>query len=287
MGKCAKAGVDLVFLTPRGRFLARTCGESRGNVLLRRTQYRVADDPSQSCRIARNFIFGKLNNARQVLDRTRRDHTMRIDEEKFQTASQQLKDLMAQVLEEFSLDGLRGLEGAGATIYFGLFDDMILRNKEVFFFRTRNRRPPLDNVNALLSYVYTLLGTDCAAALEAVGLDAYVGFLHRDRPGRISLALDLLEELRPCLADRFVLTLINNGVITADDFEPQESGAVWLSKDGCHKVNREWQTRKQQKITHPFLKEQVEWGLIPYVQALLLARCLRGDLDEYPPFLWK
>jgi CRISPR-associated protein Cas1 len=287
MGKCAKAGVDLVFLTPRGRFLARTCGESRGNVLLRRTQYRVADDPSQSCRIARNFIFGKLNNARQVLDRTRRDHAMRIDEEKFQTASQQLKDLMAQVLEEFSLDGLRGLEGAGATIYFGLFDDMILRNKEVFFFRTRNRRPPLDNVNALLSYVYTLLGTDCAAALEAVGLDAYVGFLHRDRPGRTSLALDLLEELRPCLADRFVLTLINNGVITADDFEPQESGAVWLSKDGCHKVNREWQTRKQQKITHPFLKEQVEWGMVPYVQALLLARCLRDDLDEYPPFLWK
>jgi CRISPR-associated protein Cas1 len=287
MGKCARDGIDLVFLTPKGRFLARTCGQSRGNVLLRRTQYRVADDPFQSCRMARNFIFGKLNNARQVLDRTRRDHAMRIDEAKFQAASQQLKELMAQVLEEVSLDGLRGLEGAGATIYFGLFDDMILRSKDAFFFRTRNRRPPLDNVNALLSLVYTMLGNDCASALETVGLDAYVGFLHRDRPGRTSLALDLLEELRSCLADRFVLTLINNGVVTADDFQPQENGAVLLTPEGRRKVQKEWQAKKQQKITHPFLKEQIEWGLVPYVQALLMARCLRGDLDEYPPFLWR
>jgi CRISPR-associated protein Cas1 len=287
MGKCAREGINLVFLTPHGRFLARTCGESNGNVLLRRTQYRAADDPFQSCRIARNFIFGKMSNARQVLDRTRRDHAMRIDEAKFQEASLQLKDLMAQVLVETSLDSLRGLEGAGATIYFGLFDDMILRNKDAFFFRTRNRRPPLDNVNALLSFVYTMLGNDCASALESVGLDAYVGFLHRDRPGRNSLAQDLLEELRPCMADRFVLTLINNGIVTADDFEPQENGAVLLTKDGRRTVQKEWQTKKQQKITHPFLQEKLEWGMIPYVQALLLARCLRDDLDEYPPFLWK
>jgi CRISPR-associated protein Cas1 len=212
---------------------------------------------------------------------------MRIDEGKFQAASQQLKELMAQVLEEISLDGLRGLEGAGATIYFGLFDDMILRSKEAFFFRTRNRRPPLDNVNALLSFVYTMLGNDCASALETVGLDAYVGFLHRDRPGRTSLALDLLEELRPCAADRFVLTLINNGIVTPDDFQSQENGAVLLTPEGRRKVQKEWQVKKQQKITHPFLKEQLEWGMVPYVQALLLARCLRGDLDEYPPFLWK
>jgi CRISPR-associated protein Cas1 len=287
MGKCARDGIDLVFLSPRGRFLARTSGESRGNVLLRRTQYRMADDLSQSCQIARNFIFGKLSNARQVLDRTRRDHALRIDEEKFQVASQQLKELMTQVLAETSLDSLRGLEGAGATIYFGLFDDMILRNKEDFFFRTRNRRPPLDPVNALLSLVYTMLGNDCAAALETVGLDAYVGFLHRDRPGRTSLAQDLLEELRPCVADRFVLTLINSGIITPGDFSRQENGAVLLTKEGRKKVQAEWQTKKAQKITHPFLKEKIEWGLVPYVQALLLARCLRDDLEAYPPFLWK
>jgi CRISPR-associated protein Cas1 len=164
---------------------------------------------------------------------------------------------------------------------------MILRNKDAFFFRTRNRRPPLDPVNALLSLVYTMLGNDCASALESVGLDAYVGFLHRDRPGRNSLSQDLLEELRPCMADRFVLTLINNGIVTADDFEPQENGAVLLTKDGRKKVQKEWQAKKQQKITHPFLQEKLEWGMIPYVQALLLARCLRDDLDEYPPFLWK
>jgi CRISPR-associated protein Cas1 len=287
MGKCAERGINLVFLTPRGRFLARTCGESNGNILLRRTQYRVADDPFQSCRMARNFIFGKLSNARQVLDRMRRDHAVRIDEAKFQAASQQLKGLMAQVLEEISLDSLRGLEGVGATIYFSLFDDMILRSKDEFFFRTRSRRPPLDNVNALLSFVYTMLGSDCASALESVGLDSYAGFLHRDRPGRTSLAQDLLEELRPCMADRFVLTLVNNGIVTADDFEPQESGAVLMTREGRKKLQKEWQTKKQQKITHPFLQEKLEWGMVPYVQALLLARCLRDDLDEYPPFLWK
>jgi CRISPR-associated protein Cas1 len=164
---------------------------------------------------------------------------------------------------------------------------MILRNKDTFFFKTRNRRPPLDNINAMLSFVYTMLGNDCASALEAVGLDAYVGFLHRDRPGRNSLAQDLLEELRPCMADRFVLTLVNNGVITDGDFEPQENGAVLMTKDGRKKIQKEWQNKKQQTITHPYLREKLEWGMIPYVQALLLARYLRGDLDEYPPFLWK
>ena len=287
MGKCVQEGINLVFLTPRGRFLARASGESQGNVLLRRTQYRIADDPLQSCRIARNMIFGKLSNARQVLNRMRRDHAMSIDEEKFQNASEQLKAFMTQVLAETTLEELRGLEGAGATIYFRLFDDMILRNKESFFFQTRNRRPPLDNVNALLSFVYTMLGNDCASALETVGLDAYVGFLHRDRPGRTSLAQDLLEELRPCMADRFVLTLINDRIVTLDDFQKQENGAVFLTSDGRRKVQKEWQTKKQQKITHPFLKEKIDWGLVPYVQALLLARCLRDDLEGYPPFLWK
>jgi CRISPR-associated protein Cas1 len=287
MGKCAREGIGLVFLTPRGRFLARTCGPSQGNVLLRRTQYRIADDPPQSCRMARNFIFGKLSNARQVVNRTRRDHAMRIDEEHFLNVSEQIKGLMGQVLEETTLEGLRGLEGAGAALYFGLFDSMILRNKESFFFHARNRRPPLDNVNALLSFVYTMLGSDCASALEMVGLDAYVGFLHRDRPGRTSLAQDLMEELRPCMADRFVLTLINNGIIAPDDFQAQEDGAVLMTPEGRRKVQKEWQTKKQQKIIHPFLKEKIEWGLVPYVQALLLARCIRSDIDGYPPFLWK
>lgn len=287
MGRCVREGVNLVFLTPKGRFLARASGESGGNVLLRRTQYRIADDPLQSCRIARNFIFGKLSNARQVLNRTRRDHSIRIDEEKFLNASERLKALMIQVLTETSLEELRGLEGAGAAIYFRRFDDMILRNKESFLFQNRNRRPPLDNVNALLSFVYTMLGNDCASALETVGLDAYVGFLHRDRPGRTSLAQDLLEELRPCMADRFVLTLINDRIVMPDDFQKQENGAVFLTPDGRRKVQKEWQIKKQQNITHPFLKEKMEWGLVPYIQALLLARCLRDDLEGYPPFLWK
>ncbi len=287
MGKCAQLGINLAFCTPRGHFLCRVCGESRGNVLLRRTQYRIADDPYQSCRIARNFIYGKLSNSRHVLDRMRRDHGMRIDVDKFQLASTQIRELLTQVLEQTSAESLRGLEGAGATVYFRLMDDMILRNKEDFFFHGRNRRPPLDNVNALLSFVYTMLGNDCASALEAVGLDAYVGFFHRDRPGRTSLAQDLMEELRPCMADRFVLTLINDRVVNGKDFSTQENGAVLLSEDGRRKIQKEWQEKKQVKITHPFLKEKIEWGLVPYVQALLLARYLRDDLDGYPPFLWK
>ncbi len=287
MGKCARENVNLVFLTPRGRFLARTSGMSQGNVLLRRTQYRAADDPLQSCRIARNMIFGKLSNARQVLDRARRDHAPRIDAQRFQAVSDQLRGLLPQAMEETSLDALRGLEGAGANEYFSLFDDMILRSKDVFFFHGRSRRPPLDRVNALLSFVYTMLGNECASALEMVGLDAYVGFLHRDRPGRTSLAQDLLEELRPCMADRFVLTLINNQEISGKDFEEQENGAVFLTVEGRKKVQRAWQERKQVEIIHPFLKEKLPWGLVPYVQALLLARYLRDDLDGYPPFLWK
>ena len=190
-------------------------------------------------------------------------------------------------MEEISLDSLRGEEGAGAQAYFDVFDDMILRSKDEFYYRTRSRRPPLDNVNAMLSFAYCLLGNDCASALESVGLDAYVGFMHRDRPGRSSLALDLMEELRPCFADRFVLSLINNRVITPSDFEHTDSGAVLLTDNGRKAFLKAWQERKRDVITHPYLKEKLSWGLVPYVQALLLARYLRDDLDEYPPFLWK
>ena len=287
MGACAQREIGLAFCTPRGRFLARVTGESRGNVLLRRQQYRAADDPFQSCRAAGMMIFGKVYNARWSVERTRRDHAMRVDGERFAAVSAQLQGLLPQVAAENSLESLRGLEGAGATAYFSVLDDMILQGKETFFFRERSRRPPLDAFNALLSFAYSLLAHDCASALESVGLDAYVGFLHRDRPGRESLALDLMEELRPCLADRFVLTLVNNRVMKAEDFEFRESGAVLLTKEGRRTFLQHWQARKRETLTHPFLEEKLPWGLVPYVQSLLLARYLRGDLDVYPPFLWK
>lgn len=287
MGACAKRDVGLAFCSPRGRFLARVGGESRGNVLLRRTQYRAADDPAQSCRIARSMIFGKLHNARWSIERTKRDHGLRVDCGRLDAASRRIQGLLEPVLEETDLDSLRGLEGIGAAAYFEVLDEMILSGKEDFFFHERSRRPPLDRVNALLSFAYSLLAHDCASALEAVGLDSYVGFLHRDRPGRTSLALDLMEELRPCLADRFVLTLINNRVVKASDFLSAENGAVLLTDDGRKAFLQRWQERKREQLTHPYLEEKLPWGMVPYAQALLLARYLRGDLDGYPPFLWK
>ena len=250
-------------------------------------QYRVADDPSQSCRIARNMIFGKVYNARWSVERTRRDHAPRVDGQRFSAVSQHLQGLLPQIAAETSPDSLRGLEGIGAAAYFSVLDEMILQGKEIFFFRERSRRPPLDAFNATLSFAYSLLAHDCASALESVGLDAYVGYLHTDRPGRESLALDLMEELRPCFADRFVLTLINNRIIKPSNFEFRESGAVLLAEEGRRTFLQKWQERKRETITHPFLEEKLPWGLVPYVQSLLLARYLRGDLEEYPPFLWK
>lgn len=287
MGTCAQRGVSLAFCTPRGRFLARVTGESFGNVLLRRTQYRTSDDPGPCCRIARGMIFGKVYNARWSIERTRRDHGLRVDGSRLAAASGDLKELLSPIAEETSLDSLRGLEGAGATVYFSVFDQLILGEKPLFAFSGRTRRPPKDPVNALLSFAYSLLTHDCASALESVGLDAYVGFLHRDRPGRTSLALDLMEELRPCMADRFVLTLINNRVVHRQDFDFRENGAVFLNDSGRRTFLKHWQERKREMLTHPYLQEKLSWGLIPYAQALLLARCLRGDLDAYPPFLWK
>lgn len=287
MGACAERDIGLCFCTPRGKFLARVNGISRGNVLLRRHQYRCADDPMESARIARAMIFGKVFNARWSMERTRRDHRPRIDDTAFESACATHKELLPQILEVSDLEALRGLEGAAANAYFGVFDQMLLRQKEEFFFHGRNRRPPLDNVNAMLSFAYSLLAHDCASALESVGLDAYVGFLHRDRPGRTSLALDLMEELRPCMADRFVLTVVNNRLLSGADFEKSESGAVRMTDGGRRKFLKHWQERKQETITHPYLEEKLPWGLVPYIQALLLARYLRGDLDAYPPFLWK
>ncbi len=285
MGACAERGIGLAFCKPSGKFLARVCGESSGNVLLRRKQYRDADDPKESCLIARNMIFGKLHNARWSIERTRRDYAMRVDTDRLGAASQTIKDLLPAVLETEDPDRLRGLEGVGAAAYFGVLDEMILQKD--FCFHGRSRRPPLDPFNALLSFAYSLLDKDCASALESVGLDAYVGFLHRDRPGRRSLALDLMEELRPSLADRFVLKLVNNRIVKEKDFEKREGGAVYLKDDARRLFLKHWQERKRETLTHPYLGEKLPWGLIPYVQALLLARSLRGDLDAYPPFLWK
>ena len=287
MGACAQRGIGLAFCTPRGRFLARVCGESSGNVLLRREQYRIADDSQRSCEIARNMIFGKLSNGASSIQRTLRDHAPRVADCGLEDAARKVKELLPLVLEVSDLEALRGLEGVGAAAYFDVFDHLLLNRKEDFFFHGRNRRPPLDRVNAMLSFAYSLLAHDCASALESVGLDAYVGFLHRDRPGRESLALDLMEELRPCMADRFVLTLVNNRVVKPEDFQVQDSGAVLLTDEGRKKFLKAWQERKRDILTHPYLNEKMSWGLIPYVQALLLARYIRGDLDAYPPFLWK
>lgn len=287
MGACAQRQIALAFCTPRGKFLARVCGEGNGNVLLRRTQYRAADDLSQCCQISRTMIFGKLFNARWSIERTRRDHSLRVDNEKLVSVSKQIYGLLSQVKEVTALEELRGLEGVGASAYFSAFDEMIPGDKETFSFQGRSRRPPLDAVNAMLSFAYSLLAHDCASALESVGLDSYVGFLHRDRPGRISLALDLMEELRPCMADRFVLTLINNRQVKAADFQYMESGAVLLTDSGKKTFLKHWQEKKKEALTHPYLGEKLPWGMIPYIQALLLARYLRGDLDAYPPFLWK
>lgn len=287
MGACARRGIDLSFFSPQGRFLARTVGEERGNVLLRQTQYRIAERPQESCLYARSFILGKVYNARWVLERATRDHPQRVPIDQLKRASAQLAAALPLIEQCDDLEQLRGLEGEAAQRYFDQFNALILQQQDVFTFTGRSRRPPLDNVNALLSFAYSLLARDCAAALEGVGLDPYVGFLHRARPGRRSLALDLMEELRSVYADRFVLSCINQKLLTAKHFQRQENGAVLLTDAGRRAFLDAWQKRKTETITHPFLKEKLAWGLVPHVQALLLARTLRGDLEVYPPFFWK
>ena len=287
MGKCVKSGIELVFMSPYGKFLARVEGNVNGNVLLRRTQFRIADDKNRSLEIARNMIIGKVYNCRQVILRVQRDHELRIDREVFQKKSTFLQEALQKCRVVEDIESLRGLEGECASVYFSVFDDMILQQKKDFHFSTRNKRPPLDNVNALLSFSYSLCTSMCASALEAVGLDPYVGFMHTDRPGRRSLALDLVEEFRAWFCDRFVLMLINKKIVNANDFDKREDGAVVLNEKGRKEVLAAWQKRKSEVIRHPFLDEKVEWGMLPYVQALLLARYIRGDLDAYPVFMWK
>ncbi|KFI99086.1 type I-C CRISPR-associated endonuclease Cas1c [Bifidobacterium stellenboschense] len=287
MGKCAEFGVGLSFFSPRGRYYCSVLGEKSRNVLLRREQFRFADDESMALSYARSFIIGKIYNCRWVLERTKRDHALRVNGERITAQSERLRQALSGVRDCMSIEELRGIEGLAAKDYFYAFDDLILRSKDDFFFQERSRRPPMDRMNALLSFVYSLLTNDCLAGLQGVGLDPYVGFLHVDRPGRASLALDLMEEFRPVIADRFSLTLVNTGAIKPSQFEVRENGGVFLSDSGRKTVLAAWQKRKQETITHPFLGEKIQWGLVPYVQSLLLARAVRGDLDAYPPFMWK
>lgn len=287
MGACAERKIGMSFFSPRGVFLARIVGKEYGNVLLRKEQYRISDDEKRSVTYAKNMIVGKVFNSRWSIERTLRDHAYRVDAEKLKQVSNILYETLPKLDSVSGLDELRGIEGKAAEQYFSVLNDMILNQKEDFAFTRRNRRPPLDNINAILSFAYTILAGDCANALSSVGLDPYVGFMHGDRPGRTSLALDLMEELRPVLADRFILTLINTKAIQAVHFERQKDNAVLLNDDGRKVFFNAWQNHKKETITHPYLKEKIEWGLVPYVQALLLARTIRGDIDEYPPFLWK
>lgn len=287
MGACVKRNIALTFLSRNGSYIASVVGETRGNVLLRKEQYRISDDEYRSVLVARNFILGKVYNSKWILERATRDYPLRLDVPKIKKITSQLTEIMKYIREVEQLESLRGLEGNAAVLYFSVLDDLILQQREHFYFKNRNKRPPLDNVNALLSFVYTLLSNDVKAALESVGLDPYVGFLHRDRPGRPSLALDLMEELRTVYADRFVLSLINLKIINHTGFIKKENGAIIMDEETRRKVLTAWQERKQDKIQHPYLGERIPWGLVPYAQALLLARYIRGDLDEYPPFMWK
>ncbi|MCX7842349.1 MAG: type I-C CRISPR-associated endonuclease Cas1c [Clostridia bacterium] len=287
MHLCCEKGVGLSFLSESGRFLGRVTGEVSGNVLLRRKQYRWADNDSERLRLAKRFVAAKLFNSRSVLQRCIRDHESAIDSGKLLKVSGYMKSMFERIENAGNVDVLRGIEGEAANLYFSCFDELIISQKDCFVFEDRNRRPPTDNVNALLSFIYTLLAHECTSALEAVGLDPQVGFLHCDRPGRSSLALDIMEELRAYLGDRLVLSLINRKQVSKSGFLKKENGAVIMNDETRKEVLSAWQTRKKDEIEHPFLGEKIPVGLIPYVQAMLLARNLRGDLEDYPPFLWK
>jgi len=290
MGYCAEQGIAISFLSEHGRFLARVEGPQSGNVLLRRQQYRLADDAAASAVIARAIVAGKAANQRTVLRRALRDHGADLapaDHARLDDAQRRLGDAARHAAAAADTEQARGHEGEAAHAYFGVFDLLIRRDEPALRFQGRSRRPPLDPCNALLSFLYALLGHDCRSALETVGLDPQVGFLHRERPGRASLALDLMEELRPVLADRIVLSLLNRQQLGPADFQQLDGGATLLRDEARKTVLTTYQERKRDEIVHPFLEEKVTFGLVPLLQARLLARHLRGDLDGYPPFLWK
>ncbi len=287
LGFCAEKGVAVTFLSQYGRFLCSVQGPVRGNVLLRRSQYRAADDPVRSASLARSFLIGKIGNARIALSRVVRDHPEKVDVDALKEVQRLLAGCVKRLKCESNLERIRGIEGDAAKMYFEVFNHAITSQEKNFQFNGRNRRPPLDRVNCLLSFFYTLLTHDIRSALETVGLDPAVGFLHKDRPGRPSLALDMLEEFRVFMADRLTLTVINRGQIKGKDFEISESGAVLLKNDARKEMLVAYQNRKTEEIIHPFLQEKMPVGLLWHMQALLLARHIRGDIDAYPPFVWR
>ena len=283
MAHCAECGVHLSFCSPHGRFLCRVSGYSPGNVLLRRAQYRLADDPYASILIAREMVAAKILNARTVLQRVCRDYSERAAI--LQECGNNLASYVRQARRATTAEQLLGIEGAAAECYFSAFPHFLLSDE--WSFQSRNRRPPRDPVNSLLSFAYTLLAADCKSALEAVGLDHAVGLYHKDRPGRPGLALDLMEEFRAPLADRTVLTLLNRKQLSARDFIHEESGFVRLTDEARKLVLTSWQERKKNEMMHPYLQEKVTIGMLPHIQARLLAQHIRGALDAYPPILWK
>lgn len=287
MGLCAERQVAVSFLSRNGRFLARVEGPVSGNVLLRREQYRRSDIAEMAVKIARAVVTAKINNCRVVILRSVREHPDSAGVNNLQEVANHLYGLLKELEAAATVDSVRGLEGEAARQYFSVFDHLIYAQKEDFIFKERSRRPPLDNMNAILSFLYTVLAHDVSSALETVGLDPAVGFLHRDRPGRDGLALDIMEEFRPYLADRLALSLVNLKQVTGNGFKKSETGAVLMDDATRKQVIVAYQNRKQEEITHPFLDEKIEVGLLPYAQALLLSRYLRGDMDGYPPFLWK
>jgi len=286
LGHCAENNVSVSFLTEYGRFLGRVTGPVNGNVLLRREQYRWADN-EKSIEAARFFLTGKLLNSRAVLLRFLRDNQNGSKSNAVKSAATSIDSIVRSLTNTNTLDELRGIEGQSAKIYFSVFNNLILHNKADFSFSTRNKRPPLDRVNAMLSFTYVLLMHDVRAALETVGLDPAVGFLHRDRPGRYGLALDLMEEFRSFFADRLILSLINRKQILPKDFRLTDAVAVLLNDNGRKTLITAYQNRKSDEIFHPFIEEKCTFGRIFHIQALLLARWLRGDIDGYPPFFWK
>ena len=287
MQLCAERGVRIAFLSEYGKFWSRVEGPVSGNVLLRRQQYRWADDADKSSEIARAVVIAKIANQRTVLQRGLRDYPEVVGSQEMKDATAYLERQLAMLRQPMSLESVRGVEGDTARYYFSVFDHLIIASKDEFFFQGRSRRPPLDNMNALLSFLYTLLVHDVRSALETVGLDPAVGYLHRDRPGRPSLALDLMEELRPVLADRLALSLVNRRQIKGKGFKTTETGAVVMDDETRKEVLVAYQKRKQEELHHPFINEKIALGLLPHAQALLLSRYIRGDLDGYPPFFWK
>lgn len=287
LGSAPEHNITISFLSETGQFLARVQGPVAGNVLLRKAQYRVSDDKEKSAKVAKYFITGKIANQKTVLQRAIRDHKDKVNVEKVQKAILVLDRNLSKIETETDLDKLRGIEGDSAETYFSVFDELITSQKDDFKFEGRNRRPPLDNVNAMLSYVYTLLYHDMISACEVVGLDPAVGFMHRDRPGRLSLALDLMEEFRSFFADRLVLSLINRGEITAEQFEKTASGAVNMSDSARKTIINAYQKKKETVLNHPYVEKKMHLAILFQIQARLLARFLRGDIDGYPVYIWK